>query len=155
MKIDIKTDLADLQKLVDKFSVNQLRSLNKDIAEELLNFTRDRFQTSTNPYGFKWRPLAQSTLNSTVRTGRKRRSYGTRPLVRQSTLMNSFNSSGTDHQVIVIGTPLDYAKYHQGEDGRIPTRVPRRMILPTKARGLPPAYYQAIRERILEHAGLS
>ena len=137
MRLRIEADLPGLEDLLRKVEKEKLEPALKTIGEEVLNLVGDTFQESRDPYGKPWVALSQNTLESLVPgTKRRRSSYGTRPLVRRSTLMRSFNSRIVNGGV-EIGTPYKHAAFHQGDgsDGR--GILPRRMMLPDADRGLP------------------
>lgn len=164
MELIVKTDLQQFADVLAKLSPDQRRGFHLAIAEELIAQTRERFQTSTDPYGKTWVALKPSTLIGRERTLGGRRVRGSRgrdvaerrmlrntptsakPLILSSELMNSINSSGTDAASIRVGTPKRYARYHQGEAGSNPAKIPRRMIFPDPELGLPKTYMDAIAE---------
>jgi phage gpG-like protein len=154
MQLEIKADLDGVEKLLEKLSPRGRYLLNLDVAEELLNLTRDRFQTGTDPYGDKWQALSESTLDSFVNRGRatRRREYGRTPLRRMSDLMNSFNRTLTTTNEAVVATPKTYLKYHQSPEPR--TRLPRRMVFPDAEKGLPETYKQRVKDLIREQLEL-
>ncbi len=136
MRLRIEADLPGLEDLLRKVEKEKLEPALRIIGEEVVNLVGEGFQQSRDPYGKPWEALSDNTLGSLVPgTKRRRSSYGTRPLVRRSTLMRSFNYQIVNDGV-EVGTPYPYAKYHQG-DGSESRVLPRRMMLPDADRGLP------------------
>lgn len=149
LTITVKNNTPGLEKLLERLSPRGRYQLNLDIAEELLNLTRERFQSGTDPYGDQWKALSPKTLNKKVREGRLRSDYGSKPLRVTNTLMNSFNRRLTNADAAVVSTPIEYAKYHQSDQPR--RFLPQRLFFPTRSRGLPESYWAPIREVIEGH----
>lgn len=150
MRLVIEKNTEGLTALLEKLSGNKLRAAMKNIGEEAVGLVREEFQTSEGPYGEKWAPLKESTLQSFVPgTHRRRESYGTAPLRRRGLLMASFNYQARgDH--VEIGTPAAYAVFHQ-KGGRV---LPKRMLLPEPSRGLPKRWQTEIIGSLEEYLDL-
>jgi phage gpG-like protein len=149
LSITITNDLAGMKDLLERLSPRGRYRMNLDIAEELINLTRENFQGGTDPYGSKWTPLKPSTLDTEIRKGKQRRDYGFIPLRVTYTLMNSFNRRLSNQDAAIVSTPVAYAKYHQSDEPR--KRLPQRLFFPTNAKGLPESYWIPIREIVEEH----
>lgn len=142
--------VPDLERLLEKLQPRELTGALKVIGEGGVGLVYQAFQDSENAYGEKWAPLQESTLEAFVgkaggtKSGarRRRRSYGTRPLVRMAGLMRSANFALTlDGSAVVIGVSQHYGKFHQGDPDH-PSKgiIPERSFLPTAERGLPDAW---------------
>lgn len=152
LRIDVRTDLPDVFRLIEKLEPARLDAVLKNIGEEGVGLARESFQQSVEPDGkTKWKPLAETTLEALVGIGglkgrRRRKDYGTRPLVRTATLMNSLNWQLKDGGV-AIGASASYAVYHQGDpDHQDKAIVPRRRFLPE--RELPDRWRNAVLEAV-------
>lgn len=84
------------------------------IAEDLKTFVDDRFETSTDPTGAPWDPLAPATVAA-------RRGSSAKPLIDTGTLRNSITTE-FDALSILLGTNVPYAGPHQFGTARIPMR---------------------------------
>lgn len=153
LRIDVRSDLPDVHRLLRKLEPARLTGALKNIGEEGVGLARESFQKSVEPDGeTKWKPLSPSTLKSFVGigglTGRRRReSYGTRPLVRTTALMNSLNWQLRDRGV-AIGASAEYAVYHQGDpEHQDKGIVPRRRFLPERG-DLPERWRTAVLEAV-------
>lgn len=134
------------------------------IGEKMLEFTRARFVTSTDPYGNPWAPNADSTLrNALHRPGKKSFTkkgalskrgteylLGKKPLIGESkSLSTQFNTTVLGGNLVTISSPMIYAAPQQfgasqgqfGRDSRnhpIPWGdIPARPFFPDPAQGLP------------------
>lgn len=148
MKLELTADIAPLQEMLTKLNKRELSGAMKNIGEAGVGLVRESFQTSTDPYGDKWKPLSDDYLDSTVPgTDRLRKSYGTAPLRRRGQLMSSFNYQVRGGSV-EIGTPKAFAKFHQGDDSGGKGIIPRRAFLPVPSRGLPKKWQTEIIEAV-------
>lgn len=152
--LDLEVDAPDLQRLLAKLDGARLAGALKNIGEAGVPLARDAFQQSRDPYGDEWPALQESTLAALVGKagipGRKRRStYGTKPLVRTSKLVNSLNWQLVGSDAVSIGASVAYGKYHQGDPDH-PSKgiVPRRMFLPTAEKGLPDAWREELTDAV-------
>lgn len=109
--------LRDLDDVQGRLS--DLSPVMRVIAEDLKTFVDDRFDTSTDPKGLPWAPLAASTLA-------RRRNGSAKPLVDTGVLRNSINAR-PGRRSVQIGTNVPYAGPHQF--GSAP-KLPRRAFLP-------------------------
>ena len=161
-ELTTETDTPDVQRLLAKLQPNQLAAVMKIVGVGGQDLVREAFQTSENAYGEKWAPLQESTLAAFVGRGvggksgwRRRKSYGTRPLVRKGALMASATSSVTlDGSAVKIGVSKAYGVFHQG-DSDVPSKgiVPERSFLPKADRGLPDAWRDMVIDSIEAHLG--
>jgi phage gpG-like protein len=97
------------------------RKVSVNLQEEALALVRKGFQTSTNPYGERWKPLK-------VRKGM--------PLIDTARLRNSFARRAVTNTGFGIGTNVAYMSYHQ-EGTR---RIAQRLMVPTAERGMGPVW---------------
>lgn len=154
MQIEVTSDLVGIRKLLRKLEPRERRAALKNVGEAGVGLVRDAFQATTDPYGTKWKPLADSTLASFVGAAgvagrRRRRAYGSRPLNRTGVLLGSINSQLLSDDEVSIGTPFPWAKYHQGDPSHASRGViPRRMFLPSSERGLPDAWRTEILDAV-------
>lgn len=103
------------------------------MGEYMLLQTRNRFDTSTDPDGNAWAPLAPSTIRAKERSRNRRQKRGAKRLYKRTRanptdiLKDTFQLRDTiTYQVsggeLAIGSPMRYAKFHQLGTGRIPKR---------------------------------
>ena len=93
------------------------REIMEPVEKIIVEDTRLRFKLGVDPQGRPWAPLKEATLRSRRRKGRQ-----DQPVLSDSrTLRNSIESSSTNDEVI-IGTNVEYAKYHQEGTSRMPQR---------------------------------
>lgn len=161
-ELTTETTVPDLDRLLAKLRPDQLAAVMKIVGVGGQDLVRESFQTSKTAYGEKWAPLQESTLEAFVGRGvggkggrRRRKSYGTRPLVRMGTLMSSATSTVTlDGSAVKIGVSKAYGVFHQG-DPDVPSKgiVPERSFLPKAERGLPDAWRVMVVESIEAHLG--
>lgn len=146
LEISVSAELPELQKLLGKLSGARLTGALKNIGEAAVPLARDSFQEGENPYGEAWDPLKGSTLEAFVGKSRKRRrAYGTKPLVRTSALVNSLNWRLVGGDTVAVGASQAYGKYHQGDpDVASKGIVPQRAFLPIASRGLPDAWREEL-----------
>jgi hypothetical protein len=148
--------LKKLRRKLDTAPTKVMASIVANCAEEALNLTRDGFTTETNPYGEKWAP--------------KRISDGRNTLSGATSRLKNFAVT-LSRRGFRLHSTVKYAVYHQegtgiyGKRGRriYPVRakalkipglgyrksvagVPKRLIVPTQRRGLPPKWRRAFRE---------
>lgn len=126
--------------------LNDLTPVFRDIGEAMLNSTRARFETSTDPEGHAWKDLSPATLHAramarggTVRSGKNKGRYTkkaamayafAKPLIDTGNLMNLLNYQPAPMEVR-IGTPLIYGAAHQF--GRPEINLPARPFLGVSA----------------------
>jgi len=144
------------------------------IGEKMLEFTRARFVTSTDPYGNPWAPNADSTLRNALHRPGKRSftkkgalsergvEYlaGKKPLIGESKSLSTEFSKEIPlvigDNLVTISSTMKYAGTQQfgalqGQFGRdkrnhpIPWGdIPARPFFPDPARGLPPELQSSI-----------
>lgn len=137
----LKTALAKIEKRVGT-PAPALKLIGQTILDDIV---LPAFSSSTAPDGTPWEPLKESTLEGIVpgTAGRRRKTYGSKPLVRRRLLRNSMNWQLTaDQRAVSIGTPFEWFKYHQQPPTNPPGKgiIPRRPALPdpTATGRLPP-----------------
>ena len=108
----------------------------RSIGEYMLLQTRNRFDTSTDPDGKAWKPLAASTIRAKERSRSRKQKRGAKRLLKKTRanpsdiLKDSFLLRDTiTYQIesrgqLAIGSPQRYAKFHQMGLG-----VPKRAFL--------------------------
>lgn len=108
---------AELQKLTAK--LNNLRPFFNDVGETLLNSTRARFRSQTDPDGKAWKPLSEDYKRHKKRNKDKILTlYGHL----RGTLVKQANKDS-----LRVGTPLIYGATHQF--GRPKWNIPDRPFL--------------------------
>lgn len=143
------------------------------IGEKMLEFTKERFEQSNDPYGTPWEPNTDTTLRKALhRPGNKsfKKSgalakagmellAGKKPLIGESkSLSTQLSSTVLGDNLVTVSSPMIYAATQQfgamqgafGRDKRnhpIPWGdIPARPFFPDPARGLPDEYSAAISE---------
>ena len=145
LELSATTEVEALDALLERLTPERLQGAMKNFGEAAVPLARDAFQHGKDPYGKKWKALQKSTLEAFVGRSRKRRkAYGSKPLLRTSALVNSLNwrlVNDPEGPAVAVGASQGYAKYHQGDPDH-PSRniVPQRAFLPTVSRGLPEAW---------------
>lgn len=148
MSVELR-GMDQVQRVVARFQDLALRPapLLEAMGQVLLDDgVMEAFNAGRGPWGQQWKPLASSTLNSFVPgTRRRRRSYGTKPLVRRRHLQSSFNVESRGRKSVSIGTPFEHAKYHQAFDDNPPGKgiIPERPFMPTQKAGRWPPRIQS------------
>jgi phage gpG-like protein len=110
-----------------------LGAISESGAEELLNLVADGFRSETDPYGQGWQP--------------KKRPDGRKTLSGKTSRLKKFAKKRVDKNGFTIGPTVDYAAPHQNP--KRGTR-PRRMMVPSKSRGLPRAWSKTLEELATE-----
>jgi phage virion morphogenesis protein len=128
-ELDAKDALEALNDLVN--SLVEPKEILEAIGEDLQRSTVARFSNTTDPKGEKWLDL------KSVREGAARRR---RVLTKTGKLRKSIRFSADDESV-VVGTNVEYGKYHQLGTSNIPQR---------EFLGLSDSDLEAIRDRIIE-----
>jgi phage gpG-like protein len=144
----------------------------KSIGEKMLEFTKARFESSTDPYGNPWAPNADTTLRKALhgrsksftkkgKLSKRGLDYlaGKKPLIGESkSLSTQFNPTVIGDNLVTVSSPMVYAATQQfgakqGQFGRgkrnhpIPWGdIPARPFFPDPARGLPEPLQQSITE---------
>lgn len=135
----------------------------------LLPFTRERFTTSTDPYGEPWEQNADATLRAALhRSGKnftKKGSLskrgtavlaGKKPLIGESkTLSTKFNPTVIGDDMVTLTSIAKYAAMQNfgGSKAEFPNLwgdIPARQIFPDKQRGLPGKINTGIRDVLRE-----
>jgi phage virion morphogenesis protein len=107
----------------------------RSIGEYMLGQTRNRFDTSTDPEGKAWKPLAASTIRAKERSRSRKQKRGAKRLLKKtranpsdilkdSFLLRDTISYSIGNGYLAIGSPQKYAKFHQMGLG-----VPERVLL--------------------------
>jgi phage virion morphogenesis protein len=112
----------------------------RSIGEYMLGQTRDRFDSSTDPEGKAWKPLAESTIRAKERSRNRKQKRGAKRLLKKTRanptdiLKDTFlMRDSVVYQIegrgqLAIGSPQRYAKFHQMGLG-----VPKRAFLGVSA----------------------
>lgn len=142
LRIDDAELQAELKRLADR--IGDLKPFFDDVGEELLNSTRERFRSQTDPEGNPW-----AALNPVYRQRKKRNKDKILTLwghLRGTLVKQTDRDSlriGT-LPVSRIGTPMDYAAAHQF--GRPERNLPARPFL-----GLSAADREALLDALREY----
>jgi len=102
-------------------SLKDIKGFHQEVAEETIKEIHKSFEDSESPLGGRWAPLKK-----------KRADGSSKPLVtKNATLMNSFRIMKLTAKTAVIGSTVNYGRWHQaGTD-----TIPRRAFLPFTERG--------------------
>lgn len=143
-ELNIESHVPDLQRLLSLLSPSRLAGAMKNVGEAGVGLARDSFEAGQAPDGTPWPALQESTLEAYVgkAAGRRRRkSYGSRPLIRTATLMRSLRWELRGNDTVAVGTAQAHGIYHQGDpDHASRGIVPPRRFLPERGRALPDAW---------------
>ncbi len=116
--LNITIDDRELRALLQRLQarLSDLTPVFRDMGEHLLNSTRARFQSQTDPSGLPWAPL------SPTYQARKRKNKG-KILTLEGRLRGLLNYQ-VSQDALRVGTPLIYGATHQFGDPRrnIPAR---------------------------------
>jgi phage virion morphogenesis protein len=108
----------------------------RSIGEYMLGQTRNRFDSSTDPEGKAWKPLAASTIRAKERSRSRKQKRGAKRLLKKTRanpsdilkdsflLRDSITYQIESRGQLAIGSPQRYAKFHQLGLG-----VPKRAFL--------------------------
>jgi len=114
--------LKELQRKLAGVSAELLPVVSEQLAEESLNFAREGFDKSRDPYGAKWKSRKRTT----------RKNSGKALLVASGVMRKSLNVAA-NAAGFVLGFAQSYATFHQSGT----KRMVQRMLVPTAAKGLP------------------
>lgn len=103
----------------------------ESLAEECINLVKDGFRSETDPYGRKWAPKKKPD-------GRKVLSGPT------NRLKGGWHRKVVTADEVIISPAVDYALHHQVADSE--SRLPRRMMVPDDALGMPPEWEKTLNE---------
>lgn len=109
-----------LERLIDNIENLNMTELHADMGEEAVNIIGERFDEGRDPKGRRWKKIKRY-FN---RDANRWRTPADTPL-KLLHLFRSFSYDANDAGAIV-GTPLDYAKYHT--DAPFNNGAPRRII---------------------------
>lgn len=125
---------GNLGKVADKIkalgSVAMRTEINRKIAKAMAEQVQQSFDSTTSPYGEKWRPLKRGTRKPLHKTLRLKKSY--KPKATASTAS------------VVSNVP--YGSF-QNEGTRT---IPRRQHVPTASRGVPAKLRAAIEKAVVD-----
>jgi phage virion morphogenesis protein len=107
--IQLKVDKSKIEKVLKELSqkTSNLRPVMRAIAEDMMQATKENFDTQGARLGKKWQNLSPSTLKI-----RARRGYNGPMLQQEGHLYDSITSFADDNTAMV-GSNLVYAKTHQ------------------------------------------
>lgn len=108
--IDIQVDDAELRAELKRLAakLNDLKPFFNDVGETLLNSTRERFKTQTDPFGRKWKDYAPLSLAYRARKPQHKDLILTLNGYLRGTLTKK-----ADQDSLRIGTPMVYGAVHQ------------------------------------------
>jgi len=119
-----------------------LSAISGSLAEETVNLIKDGFRHETDPYGDRWTPKQAADGRKTLSGPTSRLKTGWHVRVQ--------GASG-----FIVSPSVEYAAPHQnpkpGPGGKL--KRPRRMMVPTAEKGLPPTWSRAYAEIVNEHLG--
>lgn len=91
IEVDSERVQSLLKQLANDCSAEGIADTMKEIGEDLLYSTRQRFIAGTAPDGSRWQPLSPVTIALRVKRGRR----GSKPLIDTSTMQNNVSYSVT------------------------------------------------------------
>ena len=105
--IHVEFDDVEVRRALDRLQAAgaDLRPVMEDIGAHLVDTTRERFSTQTDPDGAAWAPLSPATKK------RKKRNVG-KVLTEEGTLRHQIVYRA-DSDSVVVGSPTIYAGTHQ------------------------------------------
>lgn len=143
-EVTLREELPDIKRLLRRLEPTQVRGAMQSVGEAGVGLAQESFRASKEPDGTSWPKLQESTLEAWVGRAegrRRRKSYGTRPLVRTTTLMRSMRWQLVGDSAVAIGTSQAAGVFHQGDPDRPNRRIiPPRRFLPERGRPLPDAW---------------
>lgn len=117
-------------------SAEALDAIARELAIEMLNLTRERFRRGTDPYGERW-------VGKSVPDGRG-------PLHGPTgRLKGGWFIASAKPEEILVRPAVRYAIFHQSDAPR--RRLPRRMMIPDRAHGMPKEYIERF-DRLVNEA---
>lgn len=133
------------------------------IGEKMLEFTKERFDLSEDPYGVPWEPNSDATLRSmlhgsgknfTKKGGLSKKGSallaGKKPLIGASlSLSTQWYPTVIGDSLVTLSSPIVYAamQNYGGSKAKFPNLwgdIPARQMIPDQARGLPDVLQQDI-----------
>lgn len=108
-----------------------LKAISRNSAEEVVGLIKDGFRDEKDPYGKRWKPKQ-------IPDGRKVLSGKT------SNLKGGWHVTSSSKGGFTVAPSVDYAVHHQFGAPR--AGIPQRMMVPSKARGLPAGWADALEE---------
>lgn len=142
MSLRIKGDgaqvLAQWQRMLESAPVT-LSNMSRPMAEAALDKVAEGFRSQANPYGEKWQS--------------KKVDDGRSILVGKTTRLRNWHVVEANGKGFIVAPSVKYAAAHQSPRnrprwGKRPgslRRLPRRMMIPIKSRGLPPGWAEELR----------
>lgn len=140
MKIEIKYDDKEVLAAFNRLLAlgHDPKPVLKDIGEVLVRSTQARFDTSTDPEGRPWKPLAPGTYEGLVARGKgnltksgklsargAERVMGKKPLVGETGDLRDRISWQIEGNDLYVGTPVRYGFVHQLGGQKTYTILPR------------------------------
>jgi phage gpG-like protein len=128
MELKFSDALTDLLKRLEH-PERALEAVSKNLCEEAINLIKEGFDVERDPYGQSWQPKQRYD-------GRKTLSGPT------SRLKGGWHRQEMDATGFTVAPSVKYAAYHQ----RGNPSLPRRMVVPDDALGLPLAWQRRFEE---------
>lgn len=130
MELKLSDALNDLLQKLDQ-PERALEITSKNLCEEAINLIKEGFDAERDPYGDPWKPKLAND-------GRKTLSGPT------SRLKGGWHRVEQNERGFTVAPSVRYAVYHQSDQPR--TRLPRRMMIPDDALGLPTGWQKRFEE---------
>ncbi len=137
----------------------------KAIGEEMLEFTKERFAESKDPYGTPWAENSDTTLRKLLHSNKKNFTpvkghvsargkkvlANKKPLIGETKSLSTEFASTVDARSVTVRSTMIYAAMQQfgGKKDDFPHLwgdIPARPFFPDEQRGLPPDLANAIRD---------
>jgi len=117
----VNINLSEIKKLADKLnsfclSGEQKESLLHDIGVEVREQTLDRFDFETDPDGNPWKKLVDATVKY------KNKYFDGGILEREGHLKNTISFNVNGEESVLVGSPMEYAGFHQEGTRKLPAR---------------------------------
>ena len=141
MSVTISGDFAKLDEWRELFEEADelLAGMSQDMAEEILGLVQEGFSQERDPYGEAWKP--------------KKRSNGKPTLVgKTARLRRGWHVANKSKGGFTIAPSVNYAMAHQSPKKRNEGwTMPRRMMVPSKERGLPASWKDSLGDVATSH----
>lgn len=108
--------------------------MSRDMAEEVLGLVKEGWRKQADPYGQPWKA--------------KKRPDGRQILVgKTARLKGGWHIKNASGKGFTVAPSVNYGGYHQTGT----KRIPQRMMVPTKSRGIPKEWRTALNEIAVDH----
>jgi len=118
MSSAVEVDLGEVKKLAQKvmsfmLSGGDTEKLLGELGMVIEEQTKVRFDTQLDPHGDKWRDLTEVYKKRKLKGDKNYSPSNGSTLIRGGLLADSIEHQLTDNDTILVGSPMEYADYHQ------------------------------------------